>query len=122
MHFNKNLATKLLVLAAIVAPSIVWAENYNDIKSISQGLSVQIHSLKMLLLQVALICGIGFSLAGMVKFKAHKDNPTQVALSVPVTLLLIGAGLVFLPNIIDASGRSIFGSDSQAIDDPFDFN
>lgn len=57
----------------------------------------------------AYVAGIGFALTGMMKFKAHKDNPTQVPLSQPITLLAIAAGLVFLPSIIKSGGATIFG-------------
>ena len=89
MSVIKNLANKLLISSVILVPSIALAERFTDLKSMSEGISVQVNSLKMLLLQVSLIAGVGFTLMGMVKFKAHKDNPTQVALSVPITLLLI---------------------------------
>ena len=55
------------------------------------------------------VAGVGFAMMGMLKFKAHKDNPTQVSLSQPIVLLCIAAGLVFLPNIISTGGQTIWG-------------
>lgn len=55
------------------------------------------------------VAGVGFAMMGMLKFKAHKDNPTQVSLSQPIVLLCIAAGLVFLPNIISSGGQTIWG-------------
>lgn len=55
------------------------------------------------------VAGVGFAMMGMLKFKAHKDNPTQVPLSQPIVLLCIAAGLVFLPNIISSGGQTIWG-------------
>ena len=58
------------------------------------------------------VAGVGFAMMGMLKFKAHKDNPTQVPLSQPIVLLVIAAGLVFLPNLISTGGATIWGDGS----------
>ena len=59
------------------------------------------------------VAGIGFAMMGMLKLKAHKDNPTQVPLSQPIVLLCIAAGLVFLPNLISTGGATIWGSGDE---------
>lgn len=59
------------------------------------------------------VAGIGFAMMGMLKLKAHKDNPTQVPLSQPIVLLCIAAGLVFLPNLISTGGATIWGSSDE---------
>lgn len=60
------------------------------------------------------VAGVGFALMGMLKFKAHKDNPTQVPLSQPIVLLAIAAGLVFLPSLISTGGSTVFGGSPQS--------
>lgn len=55
------------------------------------------------------VAGVGFALMGMLKLKAHKDNPQQVPLGQPIVLLCIAAGLVFLPNLISTGGATIWG-------------
>lgn len=62
----------------------------------------------------AYMAGIGFCMASMLKFKAHKDNPTQIPIGTPIALLFIGAGLIFLPNIFKIAGYTIFGGTSGA--------
>ncbi len=54
------------------------------------------------------VAGVGFALMGMLKLKAHKDNPTQVPLSQPIVLLAIAAGLVFLPSLIKTAGSTVW--------------
>ena len=61
------------------------------------------------------VAGVGFALMGMLKFKAHKDQPQQVPLSQPIVLLCIAAGLVFLPALIKTAGTTIF-KDGKAAD------
>ncbi len=58
----------------------------------------------------AYIAGMGFGLAAILKFKAHKDNPTQIPVGTPIALLFIAAALLFLPTIFKVSGGTLFGS------------
>ncbi len=82
---------------------------------VAEHVTGSMKGLQKLLGAAAYIAGLGFGIAGMMKFKAHKDNPTQVPLSQPITLILIAAGLVFLPSLISTAGTTIF-SDGKSGD------
>jgi intracellular multiplication protein IcmD len=56
---------------------------------------------------VAYLAGAGFVVAAIFKFKAHKDNPTQVTVGTPVMLLFVGIGLLFFPTLIKSVMSSI---------------
>ncbi len=58
----------------------------------------------------AYVAGLGFAVAAIAKFKAHKDNPTQVAISMPISLLFIAAALIFLPSVFKSVGGTMYGS------------
>ncbi len=58
--------------------------------------------------------GFGFALGAILKFKAHKDNPTQVPVGTPIALVFIAAALIFLPTIFSVSGQTLFGSTALA--------
>jgi intracellular multiplication protein IcmD len=60
------------------------------------------------------IAGIGFSLGAVMKFKAHKDNPTQVQIGTPIAMTFIAAALLFFPTILTMTGESIFGTTTTA--------
>ncbi|MEN9916916.1 MAG: Dot/Icm secretion system protein IcmD [Pseudomonadota bacterium] len=62
----------------------------------------------------AYMAGIGFVMASMLKFKAHKDNPTQIPIGTPIALLFVGSALIFLPHIFIIAGYTIFGGTSGA--------
>ncbi len=62
----------------------------------------------------AYMAGIGFVMASMLKFKAHKDNPTQIPIGTPIALLFVGSALIFLPHIFIVAGYTIFGGTSGA--------
>lgn len=58
----------------------------------------------------AYVAGMGFGVGAIVKFKAHKDNPTQVAISVPIAMLFIAAALLFVPSVFKTTGATLFGA------------
>lgn len=96
-----------MLLSFWVGDVLAADQSLSDIVSNVQG---NIITLGPLLTIVSYIAGVGFAIAGIVKFKAHKDNPTQVALSQPIVYLCVGAGLLFLPSIMSSAGSTVFGS------------
>jgi len=58
----------------------------------------------------AYIAGIAFAIGAILKFKAHKDNPTQIPVGTPIALLFVAAALIFLPSIFSVTGETIFNS------------
>ncbi len=66
-----------------------------------------------LITAVSYVAGVGFAVMGMLKLKAHKDQPQQVPLSQPMVLLVIAAGLVFLPSLIKSTGATVWSSSAE---------
>lgn len=61
------------------------------------------------------VAGFAFGVGAIVKFKAHKDNPTTVPISQPIMLLFVAAALIFVPSVFKTTGGTLFGaSGSQA--------
>ncbi len=73
----------------------------------------EIKGIANLLMIVSFISGVGFTLAGILQFKAHKDNPTQIPLSKPFVYLLVGCSLIFMPAIMQTSGQTVFGTTDE---------
>ena len=80
---------------------------------IADNVQSTMNSVAKLLTAVSYVAGVGFALMGMLKLKAHKDQPTQVPLSQPLMLLAIAAGLVFLPSLISSLGATVWGGSEQ---------
>ncbi|MFT4058646.1 MAG: type IV secretion protein IcmD [Legionella sp.] len=57
------------------------------------------------------LAGLGFSIGAIMKFKQHKDNPTQIPIGTPIALVFIAAALLFLPTILGITGATMFGSE-----------
>lgn len=59
------------------------------------------------------LAGLGFSIGAIMKFKQHKDNPTQIPIGTPIALVFISAALLFLPSILGVAGQTMFGAGGQ---------
>jgi intracellular multiplication protein IcmD len=56
------------------------------------------------------VAGMGFAVAAIVKFKAHKEQPTQIPVGTPIVLLFVAAALLFAPSVFKTSGETLFKS------------
>lgn len=127
---NKLLITKLIPRAVsrlgqlslwmsayfYTSAALADAPSSNDptLGNVASTITGSFKQLAMLITAGAYMAGIGFCMASMLKFKAHKDNPTQIPIGTPIALLFIGAALIFLPNIFKIAGYTIFGSTTGA--------
>jgi intracellular multiplication protein IcmD len=69
-------------------------------------------SLTKLITAGSYLAGLGFSIGAVMKFKQHKDNPTQVPIGTPIALVFVAAALLFLPSILSVASETMFGSSS----------
>ncbi len=60
------------------------------------------------------IAGLGFSIGAIMKFKQHKDNPTQIPIGTPIALVFIASALLFLPSILNVAGGTMFAGGEVA--------
>jgi len=111
----------LIAIASIIAgfglfllPEYAIAATSKGVGDMSKEISTQLTSVASLIIIVAYVAGICFALAGIIQFKAHKDNPQQVPLSKPIVYLIVGACLLYLPSLIGASGQTIFGGSQKS--------
>ncbi len=61
----------------------------------------------------SLVAGMAFAVGAILKFKQHKDNPTQIPVGTPIALIFIAAALLFLPTIFSTLGNTLFGKSAQ---------
>lgn len=91
----------------------VAAADGGDIASMATTIKTQASAVATLLNVAAYVAGVGFALAGVLQFKAHKENPQQTPLSKPVVMIVVAACLLFLPTIMNIAGASLFGSSGK---------
>ena len=55
------------------------------------------------------IAGIFFAIAAIFRFKEHRNNPSQIPISIPLALGVLAGALLFLPMLGNLTGYSLFG-------------
>lgn len=108
-------SVKTIGSCAAVFGLLLWGEQAlagqaQTLTELADNLQKNVKSLDTLLTIISYIAGVGFCIAGILQFKAHKDNPAQVPLSKPMVYLGVGAALLFLPSIMSSAGSTIFGT------------
>jgi len=61
------------------------------------------NDLAQLVTGASYVAGTAFAAASILKFKQHKDNPTQIPIGTPIALEAVGAALLFLPTVISTT-------------------
>jgi intracellular multiplication protein IcmD len=106
-----------VVLAALFIADVFYtcanAATSTGLGGVASTVTDQLGAMANLMVYVAYVSGVGFALAGILQFKAHKENPQQTPLSKPIVLVIVAACLLFLPSVMSAAGGSIFGTSAS---------
>lgn len=115
IKFMKHL--KIISLTAFAGFGLLIATDASAATTVG-GMASQIlksfEALAKLITAGSFIAGLGFAVGAIMKFKQHKDNPTQIPVGTPIALVFIAAALIFLPTIVKISGGTMFGADAQS--------
>ncbi|MEM1243244.1 MAG: type IV secretion protein IcmD [Pseudomonadota bacterium] len=84
-----------------------------DLGQVAQNVTRTLDSVAKLITAGSYVAGFGFAIGAILKFKAHKDNPTQIPVGTPIALIFIAAALIFLPSIFGVTGKTLFGAGSE---------
>lgn len=105
---------RLLVWAACIGMMLLVGESFAatnmTIGDVASTVTGSFKQLGKLITAGSYLAGLGFSIGAIMKFKQHKDNPTQITIGTPIALVFIAAALLFLPTILSVSGATMFGS------------
>ena len=101
-----------LILAAFLIPDVVYATGgtAQNVGKIAENIAGNFSNLAKLITATAYLGGLGFAVGAILKFKQHKDNPTQVPIGTPVAMLAVAAAMIFMPTILGITGQSIFAA------------
>ena len=112
-----NLSPLFVSVALAVDPP---ASGATDVKSVTGDLghvaaqvTTNFSGIAKLITAGSYVAGIGFFIGAILKFKAHKDNPTQIPIGTPVALVFISAALLFSTSLINTTGKTIFGDNAK---------
>jgi intracellular multiplication protein IcmD len=105
---------KLLGLSAFFIGLGTVAHAASGIGAVASSVTANFGPIAKLITAGAYIAGLGFGVGAVVKFKAHKDNPTQVQLSQPIALLFVAAALMFIPSVFKSVGGTLYSGSSTS--------
>jgi len=109
-----RLSTFILILSTASYTAMSREYGVMTLGDMALTITKSFEGLAKLITAGAYMAGIGFVMASMLKFKAHKDNPTQIPIGTPIALLFVGSALIFLPHIFIIAGYTIFGGTGGA--------
>ena len=104
----KRVILALIALSALTVGTAALA-GVSGIGGVAHNITTNLANIARLITAGSYVAGMAFVVGAIVKFKAHKDAPTQVHLGVPVAMLFIGAALIFAPTVFKAAGGTMFG-------------
>lgn len=90
------------------------AASGSGIGAIATNITTNLGAIARLVTAGSYVAGLAFAIGAILKFKAHKDNPTQIPVGTPIALLFIAAALIFMPSIFKASGYTLFSKGGTA--------
>ena len=96
-------------VGSVVASSNAMATTALSLGGVASMITSSFSNVTLLITGGSYLAGIAFSIGAIMKFKHHKDNPTQIPIGTPISLLFIAAALLFLPSVLGTAGQTIFG-------------
>lgn len=107
--FFKRLMMCLACFSLVFAGGAIASAN-PSLGTMASSITSSFTSLAKLITAGSYLAGLGFSIGAIMKFKQHKDNPTQIPIGTPIALVFIAAALLFLPSILGIAGQTMFGT------------
>lgn len=112
----KKLIKPALMLGVIglgCTAEVALAGNADGLGGVAQTVTGNLSNVAKLITAGSYVAGLGFAISAILKFKAHKDNPTQIPVGTPIALVFIAAALLFLPSLMKSAGSTLFKSGGQ---------
>lgn len=106
---KKMVLGALAVGCMVVGTVALAASGSGGIGSVALTATQNLANVAKLITAASYVAGMAFAVGAIVKFKAHKDNPTQIPIGTPIALLFVGAALIFIPSVYKVSGSTLFG-------------
>jgi intracellular multiplication protein IcmD len=111
--YFRYLASVGIIFSANIALAQSSTSTNGGLGQIAKNITNSISDIAVLIISISILAGLGFGVASAFKFKQHKDNPTQVPLGQPLTLLAIAVMLLWLPYILQQAGATLTGGNTD---------
>jgi len=106
----KSIVLFALAIVCFLVGTAVFAASGTNIGGVASNITGNLGAITKLITGGSYVAGIAFGAAGIFKFKAHKDNPTQVPISTGIVYIFLCAALFGLPTLVLVSAKTAFGS------------
>lgn len=106
----KKVVLGVLALASFAVGTVALAAPASGIGGVAGQVSSNLENIARLITGLSYVIGMALVVASLIKFKAHKDNPTQIPIGTPIALLFVGAALIFVPSVFKVGGGTLFGA------------
>lgn len=104
----------LLAMSITIFSGEAYAQSSMNIGDVAEQVTSTFGQFAQLITAASYIAGLGFAVAAILKFKAHKDNPQQITVGTPIALMFVAAALIFLPSMFQVAGQTLFGTTGSA--------
>lgn len=88
---------KIIFLSFFIFSTKIYALAPNSLGDLSDKLLLPMSLLTSALYNMSLAIGIALLFGSLIQYKNYRNNPSQVPLSRPITLLIFGLVLISLP-------------------------
>lgn len=95
--------------------SFAFAADASTFGEMASELTSNLPNIAKLVTGASFLAGLAFAFAAIMKFKQHKDNPTQIPIGTPIAMLFIAVALLFLPALFRAAGTTMGMSSAGSI-------
>lgn len=112
MFGKKDWIVRFIVALTLLLAGFAFADPGESISlgAAANNMTTSVGFLAQFITSLSYVMGFGFGIGAILKYKAHRDNPSQVTLGTPITLVFISLAFIFMPMLFTASGSTIFGT------------
>jgi intracellular multiplication protein IcmD len=114
----KRLFVWMASILLIMMAGSLYAATPLTVGNMASSITESFANLTKLITGGCYLAGLAFAVTAVMKFKQHKDNPTQIPIGTPVALVFIAAALLFMPSILNVAGYTMFGSGGGQVAGP----
>ncbi|NBW57483.1 hypothetical protein EBR43_06840 [bacterium] len=105
---------KIFIIQLVLMPYQMLYASELALGGIASNIQDQFGAISLLITAAAYLSGTALIVGGLMKLKTHRDAPQQTPLGVPLTMMSVGALLIYLQNSVSMIGGTFFPSASTA--------
>ena len=106
---GKKIFVRTISLTLLMVVSQLAGAEVRTLGDVARTITESFEDITRLITAGSYLAGLGFSIGAIMKFRQHKDNPSQIPVGTPIAMLFVASCMLFLPSILGVTGASLFG-------------